>query len=515
MSLTIFIAPISCRPSRGSRFQRTNALLAFLTLSVSAMLFLQAFRTEAATDSAAGPLRPHPGNPRYFTDGTKLPDGSLRAVYLGGHQIFVDLQDNSFNKEWTKDLSRPDDSTARARLLDWDRYLEFLEQHKFNYVRNWIIWSTGSGTAAPPHRIASHMPFRRMGPGKASDGKLKFDLTQLDDAFFQRLRDRARALESRGVYLSIMLFELYGFLDGEDENGQRLWEGNMFHSANNVNGIDVDRNRNRLGEEFFTLDDPRVLGIQQAYIEKMVDTLNDLDNVVWEICNEPPSDSIEWQYEMVRRLKAYQAAKPKQHPVLLSPGGWTRNGWKLAPEDKYLQSEADCIATANGWIDVANPKAYRIGKPVFLDTDHAHPGIHDPALIWRAFTRGYHFNLYDQPFEAPGKESPAWQLARINIRQTRLLAESAMDLTAMTPSEDLASSRFCLANKGKEYIVYCHGQDAVRMEGLIPGQSYRYEWFDTARGSVHETGRVTSNSSALSIRPPFARGVLFLTIAGP
>ena len=76
---------------------------------------------------ARGPLRVHPQNPRYFTDGTTNADGSLKAVYLGGHEIFVDLQDNAFNKEWTKDMSHPDDPAAKARLLDWERYLDWIE----------------------------------------------------------------------------------------------------------------------------------------------------------------------------------------------------------------------------------------------------------------------------------------------------------------------------------------------------------------------------------------------------
>ena len=40
----------------------------------------------AAQISQAGPLRVHPQNPLYFAD------DSGAAIYLGGHQIFVDLQ---------------------------------------------------------------------------------------------------------------------------------------------------------------------------------------------------------------------------------------------------------------------------------------------------------------------------------------------------------------------------------------------------------------------------------------
>jgi len=314
-----------------------------------------------------GLLQVHPDNPRYFFDGT-------RGIYLCGHQIFVDIQDNSFNKEWVKDMRYPEKPDKKSRLLDWQRYLNWVEGLGFNYVRNWIIWSTGSGTAAPPKRIAFPMPFKRTGPGNANDGGLEFDLQKYDDTFFQRLHDRCRDLQERGIYISVMLFELYGFLDGEDVDGQRLWEGNLFCGANNINGIDVDRNGNRLGEEFFSLDDPRVLKIQKAYIEKMVDTLNDLDNVIWEICNEAPSAAIEWQYEMLRHLKAYETRKPKQHLVLLSPAGWTPGGWSWPEERLFIDSRADCIATANGWTDKDNPKAYRIDKPVIMDLDHVAPG---------------------------------------------------------------------------------------------------------------------------------------------
>ncbi len=299
--------------------------------------------TLVVSATAAGPLRVHPTNRRYFTDGTTNADGSLKAVYLGGHQIFVDLQDNSFNKEWTKDMNHPEDPAAKARVLDWDRYVDFAANQRFNYLRGWIIWSTGSGKAAPPYRVARPMPFHRTGPGTASDGSPKFDLHRFDEAFFRRAHDRGRALQERGVYLSVMLFELYGFLDGEAVDGQRLWDGNVLNGVNNTNGLDVDRNRNRLGEEFFSLEHPEVVKIQKAYLEKMVDALKDLDNVLWEICNEAPSASIAWQYEMLRHLKAYEARKPKQHLILLSPGGWVPGGGPGHP--KRSSSKARRIAS--------------------------------------------------------------------------------------------------------------------------------------------------------------------------
>ena len=51
-------------------------------------------------DPAKGPLRVHPQNPRYFTDDTKGPDGSLKAVYLTGSHHWDNLQDG-YNPEGT------------------------------------------------------------------------------------------------------------------------------------------------------------------------------------------------------------------------------------------------------------------------------------------------------------------------------------------------------------------------------------------------------------------------------
>jgi hypothetical protein len=53
------------------------------------------------------------------------------------------------------------------------------------------------------------------GPGKALDGKPKFDLTKLDAAYFERLRSRVQAAGERGIYVSIML----------DPEGKEAWQG--------------------------------------------------------------------------------------------------------------------------------------------------------------------------------------------------------------------------------------------------------------------------------------------------
>lgn len=454
-----------------------------------------------ATSLAMGVLRVHPDNPRWFAD------ESGRAIYLGGHQSFVDLQDNSFNKEFIRN---------RDRILDWDEYVAFLEANNFNYLRNWVIWSTGSGAMAPINNaIAYPMPYERVEEhGKAKDGKDKFDLDRFDEAFFGRMRKRCEDLQQAGVYVSIMLFEVYGFLGGEPvgDPPQTLWDGNVFNKANNINGIDVDYDGNGKGIEFFYTDDERVLRLQKDYVRKVLDTLNHLDYVFYEIANELYAP--QWQYDMIEFIKTYERTKPRQHLVLMSAGGRTRTGgWNQMGRDPVVNSPADCFAVAGSWESgryrKKDPAANDSGKPGIVDMDHVSAGSNDVGYVWSAFTRGYHFNLYDKPFENPDAEGPQWQNVRRNVGKAVEYARK-LDLVSMAPAPNLASTGFCLAKPGYQYVVYQPGEGAVTVSGLKAGASYDYEVYDTAEAKVVAEGRIRASSSSESFESAGKGAVLFI-----
>lgn len=458
----------------------------------------------------AGTLRVHPQNPRYFTDGTG------KAIYLGGHQIFVDLQDNSFNKQFIRN---------NERTLDWNEYLDFLKQYNLNYLRNWVIWSTGSGSMAPVNRaIAYPMPYKRVnGHGKANDGGLKFDLNQFDQTFFERMHQRCKDLQARGMYVSIMLFEVYGFVDGEPCGNptQTLWDGNLFNKDNNINGIDVDSDGDGRGIEFFYTKDKNILDLQKTYVKKVVDTLNSLDNVIYEIANELYAP--QWQYEMIACIKDHEASKPEQHVVMMSPGGRTPGGgrrkhgaWRMMEKNVVLNSKADCIAITGGWdsgrYSRRDPPANSTGKPAVVDMDHVSPGSNDVGYVWSAFTRGYNFNLYDKPFESPDSEGPKWRIVRRNVGKTVELSKKA-DLANMNPRGDLASTGFCLANPGIEYIVYQSGGSTFTVSGLQADKSYYYQWYDPEQGEVIAVGRRKVSNSAEKFVPANDGIVLYLKLS--
>src|SRR5687767_441463 len=51
----------------------------------------QAAAVTSESTRAHGPLRIHPNNPRYFTNGSTNADGSLKAVYLTGSHTWTNL----------------------------------------------------------------------------------------------------------------------------------------------------------------------------------------------------------------------------------------------------------------------------------------------------------------------------------------------------------------------------------------------------------------------------------------
>jgi hypothetical protein len=217
--------------------------------------------------------------------------------------------------------------------------------------------------------------YQRTGPGSASEGLPKFDLHRFDQEFFDRLRARVQQAGERGVYVSIMVFEPYGFGPGDSNPGPRLWKGNVFNGNNNVKGIDADADE--WGWEFFYTKDPTIRALQSAYVDKVIDTVNDLDNVPYEVANELYAP--EWQYDIIRHIHDYQARKPKQHVVYISRGGRTASGgWTDHTAAQLLKSPADCfgIKLVPRETFLNDPPVADPAKPVAWDNDH---GFLSPA----------------------------------------------------------------------------------------------------------------------------------------
>ena len=368
----------------------------------------------------------------------------------------------------------------------YDSYLDFLVTQNHNFIRLWMVehaWDEKEKSRIGPH------PWMRTGPGNALDGLPRFDLNRPDPTFYDRLRQRVIAARDRGIYVSVMLF---GGMWGTEHPS--TWKGHPFNRENNVNGIDGDADRDGLGNEIYTLKIPAVVAIQKAHVRKTIDTLNDLDNVLFEIANEVRAYSTGWQYELIKTVKDYEATKPKRHPV-----GMT--GYDSIPDRDLMESPADWISPSNSGGDYkGSPPPSSGRKVIVIDTDHLWGEGGNPAWVWKSFTRGLNPIWMDRIKMGEG-DLPHADAIRAAMSQSRSFAQR-MDLAAMTPRGDLASTGYCLAHPGKEYIVYLPDGGEVTVDLSAASHLMTAEWFDAHVGKTVDRSTVHGGGTR-KFRAPF------------
>ena len=442
-------------------------------------------RGEVRRTPATGPLRVHPENRRYFAD------ASGKAVYLTGAHTWANLVDLG-----------PSDPPAR---FDFDEYLSFLERYDHNFIRLWtwelMKWDTKANGENKLHTAFPHA-FARTGPGTAADGKPKFDLAKFDPEYFRRLRTRVEAAGKRGIYVSIMLFEGWGM-----QFCANAWKMHPMHPGNNVNGVGREVAR---GVDIFTLKHPAIRAIQEQYVRKVVDTVNDLDNVLYEISNENHPPSTEWQYHVIRFVHDYERSKAKQHPV-----GMTFQ-YKGGANRTLFDSPADWVSPNpdGGYRD--DPPAADGRKVVLTDTDHLWGIGGNRTWVWKSFLRGLN-PLFMDPYKGEvlgQKADPRWEPVRKAMGHTLQLSRR-LNLATMAPQNALASTGYCLATADKaktRYVVYLPQSGEATVDLSAAKGPLRVEWIDPQTGALR-SGIKTEAGPRQRFTAPFSGDTVLSVVA--
>lgn len=427
-----------------------------------------------------GPLRVHPDNGRYFTD------GSGRAIYLTGSHTWANLQE----------IGLPG-----GPPFPYEEYLDFMQSYNHNLMRLWMFEQPERASWTDVWIIFAPLPWARTGPGTAADGKPRFDLDTFNEAYFARMRERVIQAGQRGIYCAVMLFQGWSLQKTRSEGGDP-WPMHPFNGRNNVNGVDVP---------YTAVDDdkhpclhstlnPEALARQEAYVRKVIDTVNDLDNVLYEIINE--GGATRWQYHMIDLIHEVEGGKAKQHPV-----GMTH---RISPKQfnsELFASPAEWVSPAmepQDWMypgttyleDYQNDPPVADGRKVVInDTDHLWGHGGNPKWVWKSFLRGHNPIFMDPwwpmyiesdpevtPWTFVGgiskdqRDYPDWEPTRRAMGDTRRYA-GRMNLVAMTPRPELCSTRYCLANPGEEYLVYLPKGGSVTLNLCGGKGEFAVEWF--------------------------------------
>jgi hypothetical protein len=469
--------------------------------------------TEIGTVNAGpgvGPLSAS-ANPNYFKDASGTP------IILNGSHTWNSLQD------WG--------SNGSLQTLDFPAFVNFLVAHGHNFT---FLWRTelpkfcGLPTTAssPADFAVGPHPWQRTGPGNATDGGRRFDLTKFDQGYFDRLRARAQALNAAGIYAGVYLF------NGEWLNVYRCAsDGYPFTGANNINGISDGYTSGGTGTGSMTMTSPNpITTLQDAYVEKVIDTLNDLPNVLWLVSEEAPSNSRWWNDHQITHIQSYEAGLPSRHPV----GYGTLTDFD---DSVITNSNADWINPASF---LSPTTSCGTGTPRckvnINDSDHSYFGMWNSSAqqnrlyAWENFMTGNQVMFMDPYVVYYPREGrnicvatngicadpdPRWDNFRDNLGYI-LKYSRKLNLANVLPRGALSSTSNCLAQTpsvGAEYLVYAPygGSFTVNLSAMSSSRSLTVEWFNPSTGVTTTGGSIPAGSSSRSFTPPFSGdAVLYL-----
>lgn len=425
----------------------------------------------------AGVLVVDPVNGRYFRN-------NAGPVLLSGFHTWYEFQDGGL--------------TYPPAAFDYAAWLDYLDARGVNLHKLWVMETARQWADADAY--FDPLPYARTGPGNAADGRLKFDLTQLNQEYFDRLYQRAVQAGNRGHYVIVQLFQ--GWQVESKGYGFTPFAYHPYNAGNNINGIDGDTDNDGAGEETRETSFTAVFNLQKAYVAKVIDTLNSLDNVLWEISNEDTTNSVAWQHALIDYIHTYEAGKPKQHPVgmtVVFPNG----------------NDSDLTASNAEWISPKNnnsltPPATSGSQVVIFDTDHLVGLTTEHEWVWQSFLQGHNpafMDVYDGAlYGADMRADSAHERIRYNLGWVLDYA-ARIDLAGSTPQGSLSSTGYCLAKTTGVVRILAYQPSSGSFTVNLAGVSgiLNVEWLRTATtaGTVQAGGTVAGGATR-TLTPPWS-----------
>ena len=168
--------------------------------------------------------------------------------------------------------------------FDYTVFLDTLAAYGMNFTR---IYPGGyierDGEYMPDNNLGARngrhiLPWARTTVSGAHEvlGGYKLDLDQWNEAYFVRLKDFIAKARERDIIVDIAFF-----------NGMYpdRWEFQPMYHENNIQGVG-----NCLFNEVQTLTDTTLAARHEAYVRKITKEVNEFDNVILDICDEPFQD---------------------------------------------------------------------------------------------------------------------------------------------------------------------------------------------------------------------------------
>jgi len=441
------------------------------------------------------PIRQHPDNPHYF-------------LFRGMPTILVTSAEHY----------------GAVINLDFDYipYLDTLHAYGLNYTRIYpgtLLETDGAfvkdNTLGP--RCGRHIvPWARSTiPGFALGNR--FDLDKWDPAYFERLRDFIVQAGKREIVVELCLF-----------NGmyEEFWPVNPLYHENNLQGIGTCR-----FNEFQTLADKPLVARQEAFVEKIIREVNDFDNIILEIVDEPsiwdapPAEFRAWTLHMLEFAYNVETKLSKRHLI-----AQMQDGKKDSPADfadhplvSVITGQYTYGSTWDGALRVLELE-YEHDKPVEFNETNRFPAGYKGDVVSSSRTEAWEFivgggagfnqlnsiyTILNPAGKAPENEKTLTALQNLkNFIYGFDFVKMRRDMGCIrggAPSGAFASG---MSEPGRQYALYMHHSeidDSRTIYIVRPGEyqekiqmdigkgDYIMDWVDPASGRTIRSEQFAHN----------------------
>lgn len=449
------------------------------------------------------PISLHPDNPHYFLFRGKP------TVLIGSTEHYGAVLNRDF--DYITYLNELAASNLNITRTFSGIYLE--PQGAFGITKNTLAPAEGKLIC----------PWARSNQPGYSNGGNKFDLNKWDEEYFKRLKDFISEAGKRKIVVELDLFS--NFYDTVQ------WKLSPLYIKNNINqtGNIIDH------KEILSLKHPGIIDVQEKMVRKIVTSLEDCDNLYYEVCNEPYFGDLEaleaWEQHMTSVIA--DAEKDFRFKHLISQN--------IANRSQKIEHPNPLVSIFN--FHYAKPPVtvemnFGLDK-VIGDNETGFNGIEDVNYRTEGWdfmvAGGGLFDNLDYSFTV-GHENGSFQVAKgqpggggAQFRaQLKILKQvfDELDFMYMKPSDSIIKSNFrgsatirVLARDGDTYLVYLnnYNKNSDQNAGIlnfsveIPKGNYQGDWINTKTGErkglnigLHKGGPIILDT------PPFTEDIALI-----